>query len=156
MVDAGYPKNYSVALSVVTSTLAMIIPPSIPMVIYAVAASESVGRVLAAGLVPGIVFGLMMMVVNHWKAIRQGSEGDPRFAVRRVVATLRDGFWALLTPIVILGGIFSGGRHRHRGGCSRRPVVHSGGVAWSTSILTDTRSGRRLGSRLATRAASSL
>ncbi len=108
MVNAGYPKNYSVALSVVTSTLAIIIPPSIPMVIYAVSASESVGRVLAAGLIPGILLGLIMMGVNHLRAIREGWEGDQRFSVRQVAATFKDGFWALLTPIVILGGIFSG------------------------------------------------
>jgi tripartite ATP-independent transporter DctM subunit len=108
MVDAGYPLNYSAALSVVTSTLAIIIPPSIPMVIYAVAASESVGRVLAAGLVPGIVFGLIMMVINHWKAVRHGWEGRRRFSFSNVVTNFKDSFWALLTPPVILGGIFTG------------------------------------------------
>jgi C4-dicarboxylate transporter DctM subunit len=108
MHRAGYPKNYSAALSVVASTLAIIIPPSVPMVIYAVSASESVGRLLAAGLIPGILIGLGLMAIHYVVCRVRGWKFREPFSSRMLVRTLREGFWALLAPFAILGAIFSG------------------------------------------------
>ena len=108
MYRTGYPKNYSAGLSVVASTLAIIIPPSVPMVIYAVSASESVGRLLASGLVPGIFVGLVLMLIHYGMCLKRGWEYKESFSFATLLRTFRRSFWALLTPFVILGTIFSG------------------------------------------------
>jgi C4-dicarboxylate transporter DctM subunit len=108
MYRAGYPKNYAAALSVMASTLAIVIPPSVPMVIYAVSASESVGRLLAAGLIPGILVALGLMLVHYIMCQLRGWTFREPFAFRALVRTIGRGFAALLTPLVILGAIFSG------------------------------------------------
>ena len=108
MHRTGYPKNYAAALSVVASTLAIIIPPSVPMVIYAVSASESVGRLLAAGLVPGILVGFSLTVIHYAMCRLRGWKFRQPFVLRTLIRVVGHGLWALFTPLVILGAIFSG------------------------------------------------
>ncbi len=108
MKKAGYSKEFAAAVSSSASTLAIIIPPSIPMILYAVMAGASVVEMFVAGIIPGLLGGLLLMVVAYRMAIRRGFPADAAFAWARVRSTFRDAVWALLLPVIILGGIFSG------------------------------------------------
>ncbi|MDE0100995.1 MAG: TRAP transporter large permease [Bryobacterales bacterium] len=108
MKKAGYSKEFAAAVSSSASTLAIIIPPSIPMILYAVMAGASVVEMFVAGIIPGLLGGLLLMVVAYRMAIRRGFPADAAFAWARVRRTFRDAVWALLLPVIILGGIFSG------------------------------------------------
>ncbi len=108
MKKAGYSKEFAAAVSSSASTLAIIIPPSIPMILYAVMAGASVVEMFVAGIIPGLLGGLLLMVVAYRMAVRRGFPADAAFAWARVRSTFRDAVWALLLPVIILGGIFSG------------------------------------------------
>lgn len=90
------------------ATLAVIIPPSIPMILYAVMAETSVVQLFVAGVIPGLIgaFGLMLMA--SYLAHRYNLPSDERFSLARVIKTGRDALWAFALPIIILGGIFGG------------------------------------------------
>ena len=108
MTARGYPKDYSAAITVASSTLAVVIPPSILMVIYAIAANQSVGGCLLAGLLPGITIGLGMILCNYVISRRHGWGADVPFSFRNILREGRRSFWALLTPLVLLFGVLSG------------------------------------------------
>jgi tripartite ATP-independent transporter DctM subunit len=108
MVEAGYPRPFSAALSAATSTVGPIIPPSIPMVIYGSIAQVSVGALFLGGAVPGLLMGLAMMGVAYVQALRRGFPRDPRVTFREFLGALWEAFPPLLTPVILLGGIFSG------------------------------------------------
>jgi len=108
MVSRNYPRPYSAAITVASSTLAVIIPPSILMIIYATIANISVGAALASGLIPGLFITLVLIAVNTVFAIRKKWVPSMGFSMRRTVRTAAVGFPALLAPVVILGGIFMG------------------------------------------------
>ena len=90
------------------ATLAVIIPPSIPMILYAVMAETSVVQLFVAGIVPGIIGGLGLMAMAYWFARRYNLPREEAFALKRVASTARDALWAFLLPVIILGGIFGG------------------------------------------------
>jgi tripartite ATP-independent transporter DctM subunit len=90
------------------ATLAVIIPPSIPMILYAVMAETSVVQLFVAGLVPGIVGGLGLMAMAYWFARRYDLPREAAFSGARVWQTFKDAFWAFTLPMIILGGIFGG------------------------------------------------
>lgn len=109
MEKHGYDKDFAATLAASAGSVGVIIPPSVPFVIYAVAVNESVKDLFVAGVLPGIMMGIAMIVVciltsrkNGW----HGQEGRP--TLREVWRTFRDGFWALLMPAIILGGIYGG------------------------------------------------
>ncbi|HPT62630.1 MAG TPA: TRAP transporter large permease, partial [Bacillota bacterium] len=109
MQKEGYDLAFSSAITVASSVIGPIIPPSIPMVIYGAMVGESVVKLFAGGIIPGLLMGVGLMIVVYMIAAR-----DPDFP-RRERASLstiwhafKDGFLALITPIIILGGIFSG------------------------------------------------
>lgn len=108
MREEGYEEEFAVAVVAASSTIGPIIPPSVPLVIYALMANVSVGGILVGGLVPGLLMGLALML---WIAViayrRNLPQGRP-FSFRRVLSTLREGFLPLLTPIILIGGIVSG------------------------------------------------
>lgn len=108
MKEKGYPAPYAAAAMSSAATLAVIIPPSIPMILYAVMAETSVVQLFVAGIVPGLLgaFGLMLMA--SWLAHRYNLPSDERFSLARVLQTGQRAFWAFLLPIIILGGIFGG------------------------------------------------
>ena len=108
MVKRNYPLGYATAITLASSTLAVIIPPSILMIIYATIANVSVGKVLAAGLVPGLFIALLLIAVNTWFALRRNWAPTMAFSLRKVAATGIAGLPALLAPAIILGGIFLG------------------------------------------------
>ena len=108
MKKKGYPKEFAAAVTSSSATLAVIIPPSIPMILYAVMAEASVVQIFVAGIVPGIVAGLAMMGLAYWYAVRYNYPVEEVFSWQRVKTTFKDAAWAFLLPLIILGGIFGG------------------------------------------------
>ena len=90
------------------ATLAVIIPPSIPMILYAVMAETSVVQLFVAGIVPGIIGGVGLMGMAYALARRYNLPREDAFSWPRVRRTAREALWAFLLPIIILGGIFGG------------------------------------------------
>ncbi|MFI4929786.1 MAG: TRAP transporter large permease [Burkholderiales bacterium] len=108
MEKKGYPKEFAAAVMSSSATLAVIIPPSIPMILYAVMADTSVVQIFVAGIVPGVVAGLGMMALSYWYARRYNYPVEEVFQWERVRRAFKDAAWALLLPLIILGGIFGG------------------------------------------------
>lgn len=108
MKKKGYPGALAAAVTSSSATLAVIIPPSIPMILYAVMADASVVQLFVAGIVPGVLGGFLMMCVSYWFAVRFNLPVEEAFQLPRVWATFKDAAWAFLLPVIILGGIFGG------------------------------------------------
>lgn len=108
MVNRNYPLKYATAITVTSSTMAVIIPPSILLIIYATIADVSVGAALAAGLVPGLFVSALLILVNTVFAVRNKWASTTRFSLKNVARTGVYGLPALMAPAIILGGIFLG------------------------------------------------
>jgi C4-dicarboxylate transporter, DctM subunit len=108
MKKKGYPKEFAAAVTSSSATLAIIIPPSIPMILYAVMAEASVVQIFVAGIVPGILGGGGMMALAYWYAKRYNYPVEEVFSLSRLWTTFKDAAWAFLLPLIILGGIFGG------------------------------------------------
>ena len=108
MKKKGYPGALAAAVTSSSATLAVIIPPSIPMILYAVMADASVVQLFVAGIVPGVLGGFLMMCVSYWFAVRYKLPVEEAFHLPRVWETFKDAAWAFLLPVIILGGIFGG------------------------------------------------
>ena len=108
MRDEGFDIGFSAAVTAASSTIGPIIPPSIPMVIYASIASVSVGKLFLAGAVPGILMGLALMIMIYFVAKKRSYPVHAAFSVKEAAFSFVDGFLPLLTPVIILGGILGG------------------------------------------------
>ncbi|MBW7924462.1 MAG: TRAP transporter large permease [Burkholderiaceae bacterium] len=108
MKKKGYPRALAAAVMSSSATLAVIIPPSIPMILYAVMAETSVVQLFVAGIVPGLIGGLGLMGVAYWFARRYDLPVEQHFRWSEVRRTAREAFWAFTLPMIILGGIFGG------------------------------------------------
>ena len=109
MESKGYDKGYATALSAAAGTIGVIIPPSIPFVIYGVATETSIGDLFKAGFIPGILLVVAILVYNYFVAKKNGWIGNGRrFNFRALWVSFKEAFWALLSPVIILGGIYSG------------------------------------------------
>ncbi len=108
MKKKGYPKEFAAAITSSSASLAIIIPPSIPMILYAVMSGSSVVQLFVAGIVPGIIGAIGLMLVSYWFAVRYNFPVEEVFQLSRVWETFKDAAWAFLLPIIILGGIFGG------------------------------------------------
>jgi tripartite ATP-independent transporter DctM subunit len=108
MKKKGYPKEFAAAITSSSATLAIIIPPSIPMILYAVMAEASVVQIFVAGIVPGILGGGGMMALAYWYAKRYNYPVEEVFSWAKFRSTFKDAAWAFLLPLIILGGIFGG------------------------------------------------
>jgi tripartite ATP-independent transporter DctM subunit len=104
----GYSRAFAAAVTSSSATLAVIIPPSIPMIIYGVMSGSSIVELFVAGIVPGVVGGLLMMLVAYMLARKHDFPREQAFELRRVWQTFKEAGWALLLPLIILGGIFTG------------------------------------------------
>ncbi len=108
MEDAGYPKKFSVAVTSASSAIGPIIPPSVPLVIYGMMTSTSIGKLLIAGIVPGILMALGLAVaVEIYAYAHQMPKGIP-FNLRKIVKSFGQAFFPLMTPVIIIGGMTSG------------------------------------------------
>jgi C4-dicarboxylate transporter DctM subunit len=108
MKKRGYSRAFAAAVTSSSATLAVIIPPSIPMIIYGVMSGSSVVELFVAGIVPGVMGGLLMMFVAYLLARHHDFPIEQAFQLSRVRDTLKEAAWALLLPVIILGGIFTG------------------------------------------------
>ncbi len=109
MTKRGYDKAFSASLAGAAGTIGVIIPPSIPFVIYAVVVGESISDLFIAGVLPGILMGIALMVVCVIVSKKEGYQKASKMpSLRDVWVSFKDAFWALLTPVIILGGIYSG------------------------------------------------
>ncbi len=108
MKSKGYPAPLAAAIMSSAATLAVIIPPSIPMILYAVMAETSVVQLFVAGIVPGALGGISLMGVAYWFAVRYNLPIEEKFSWTRVASTFKEAFWAFTLPVIILGAIFGG------------------------------------------------
>lgn len=108
MKQEGYDPAYATALTAAAGTIGVIIPPSIPFVIYGVAAQCSISDLFLAGIIPGILIGAVLMVVNYVTTKTKHYGTKKRFDIRRLWRSFRSSIWALLVPVIILGGIYGG------------------------------------------------
>ena len=104
----GFPKGYAVGMTLCTSTLASIIPPSILVVIAGSIANVSIGTLLVAGLVPGLFIAFVFMVFNHFYSVYYGYNPPSPFSLRMVVVTGLRAILPMLTPLILILGIASG------------------------------------------------
>ncbi|MGF0536506.1 TRAP transporter large permease [Agrobacterium sp. ES01] len=108
MRDHGYDDQMAVGITAASSTIGPIIPPSLPMVIFGVMANVSIGQLFAAGFIPGLMMALALMIYVTWYSRRKGMGRDQAFSVTRLGTTFIAALPALLTPVIIIGGIATG------------------------------------------------
>ncbi len=108
MIDKGYEKDFSVAVTATSSTIGVMIPPSIPMVVYGVASGASIGRLFLGGFIPGVLVGLVQMAVTFVFARKRNYPVEVTVTLRESLRVVLKGIPALMTIIIILGGIVSG------------------------------------------------
>ena len=109
MVQQGYDRRFATATVAAAGSIGIIIPPSIPMVMFGVTASVSVGDLFISGIVPGILVGLTMMVWAWYYSKKMGYKGiDEKTSLKKIGKAIWDAKWALLIPVIILGGIYGG------------------------------------------------
>lgn len=109
MVKHGYNKSFSAALTAAAGTIGVIIPPSIPFVIYGVVSGTSITKLFTAGFLPGMMMGGALMLVCYFVSKKNGYKGkEHRATNEEIIKAFKDAFWAILSPVIILGGIYSG------------------------------------------------
>jgi len=110
MQKKGYPSEVAAAVAAASGTIGVILPPSIPMVTYAVTAGVSVGTMFIAGIVPGLIFALVIMQAHRFICAKYepADKTAPRLTAREFSAAFKDAGLALLMPFIILGGIYGG------------------------------------------------
>ena len=109
MTKAGYDKSFAVAVTGASSIIGPIMPPSIQMILYAMIAEQSVGRLFVGGAIPGVVMGLALMVTIYIYAVRRKYPYDSsRAPLADIWKSFKQSVWALMTPVIILGGIVTG------------------------------------------------
>lgn len=107
MLDRGFDRGLTAAVTASSSTIGVMIPPSIPMILFAVVTGVSLGRLFLAGIVPGIIVGLTLMVTT-WLILRKSNLPVTGFDPARIGRTFVSGLPALMTPVIIIGGILTG------------------------------------------------
>ncbi|MEH6452139.1 MAG: TRAP transporter large permease, partial [Psychromonas sp.] len=110
MKDLGYKRDFSAALTASSGMIGVMIPPSIPFIIYGVTAEVSIGKLFMAGIIPGLLFGLAFMALSRFLLRNEPVmtlQLEP-FSFANVVRCFKKSIWALIVPIIILGGIYGG------------------------------------------------
>ncbi len=108
MVRRKYTARLAAAVTSSSASIAIIIPPSIAMIIYGALADASIVQLFVAGVVPGVLGGLAMMALCYWYAVRYDLPREEAFDLGRLWQAFKDAGWALMLPVIILGGIFGG------------------------------------------------
>jgi len=108
MRDSGYDDDFSCAITAASSTISPIIPPSLGLVLIGVIMEASVGRLFLGGIVPGLLMGATQMLMVSWYAVRRKYPKGPKPTFKRIWRAFKEAFWALLSPLILLVGMFSG------------------------------------------------
>jgi C4-dicarboxylate transporter DctM subunit len=108
MEKRGYHKDFAAAVVAAGGTVGIVIPPSITMVVYGAIASVSIGDMFLGGFLPGAFMGVSMCLVSYFIAKKRGYEGVGSLSFSNIVRSFRECFWALLMPVIIIGGIYGG------------------------------------------------
>ena len=108
MVDDGYDDDFSVAVTAASSVVGPIIPPSVPMVIAGSCVSISVGKMFQAGIIPGILLGMALCIPTYIISVKRNYPRHDRAGWKVRLETTKDAIWAMLMPVILLGGILSG------------------------------------------------
>jgi len=109
MVRQGYDKKFAAGVVAAAGSIGVIIPPSIPMVIYGVTGNVSIGDLFIAGIIPGILVGLAMIVWAWYYSKKMGYKGlNEKTSLKKIGKAIWDAKWAMLIPVIILGGIYGG------------------------------------------------
>lgn len=108
MKRKGYNPRFAAAVTSSSASLAIIIPPSIPMILYGAMSNTSIVQLFVAGIIPGLLGGLGMILLCYHMAVRYDLPRDEAFSIRRLGQSAREAGWALVLPMIILGGIFGG------------------------------------------------
>lgn len=108
MVRGGYTAEFSAAVTAGSSLIGPIMPPSIPMILYGVIAGTSISALFVAGIVPGMLMAVTMMIVAWWISRRAGNHGERRASARELWASFKQASFGLMLPLIILGGILGG------------------------------------------------
>jgi C4-dicarboxylate transporter DctM subunit len=108
MVRNGYPQEFAAGVICNAGTLGILIPPSIVMVVYAAVTDVSVGRIFMAGVIPGILLGLMLMLAVHWRVKKLNIPLKQRASLGEVFSKFRKSMWGLALLVIIMGGIYGG------------------------------------------------
>jgi len=110
MKESGYEESFSAAVTAASATIGPIIPPSIMMVIYAIMANVSIAEMFLAGVVPGVLIGLFLMIFIYFRVVTGLQTCPPpiKWSMRRLVSSIKDGVLALLSPVIIVWGMVGG------------------------------------------------
>ena len=108
MVAQGFPKRFGAGVITTSGSLGILIPPSIPMVLFAVSTNSSVGKLFIAGIVPGMMLAFMLGLTTWYRAWRNDYPRMPKASFRERAKALRESIWGLLLIVIVIGGIYSG------------------------------------------------
>ncbi|WP_227935200.1 TRAP transporter large permease [Alkalihalobacillus deserti] len=109
MVAQGYDRKFATAIIVTAGSMGIIIPPSIPMVLYGVSSNQSIGDLFMGGIIPGVLIGIFLISWCYFYSKKKGYSGSGEsFSFKRMLLVLNQAKWSLLVPIIILGGIYGG------------------------------------------------
>lgn len=108
MIDEGYDKGFAAALIAASSAVAVVIPPSINLVVYGVVSGESIGNLFIAGIFPGVLMGICFIIYALLYSVKNGYKGERFGKLKEIFHELKECIWGLLSPVIILGGIYGG------------------------------------------------
>lgn len=108
MEKKGYGREWATGVVASSGVVGIVIPPSITMVVFGVIGDVSIGDMFVGGFIPGIMMGLSMMIVSWYLAKKRGIEPDGKFSLGGVAKAFKESFFALMTPVIIIGGIYGG------------------------------------------------
>jgi len=108
MIAAGYDKRFAVGVVATSGSMGILIPPSIPMIVYADAVEESVGKMFIAGILPGVLMGVFLMTATWVAARKMNIPSEPWLGWRHLLQCFMRAFWGLLLIFIVVGGIYGG------------------------------------------------
>ena len=108
LAEAGYDRRFSLGLLTTAGSLGIVIPPSIPMILYCLVMNTSVAEMFLAGVLPGLLIGGLLAAATLVLGSRNNWRVGQRPSLREIVRTAREGVWAILLPVIVLGGIYAG------------------------------------------------
>jgi C4-dicarboxylate transporter DctM subunit len=108
MIEKGYDKYFTGAVVAASGIIGLIIPPSLTMVLYGVATNASIGDLFIAGIVPGVLICILLCVIEYFISKKRGYKGEEKISGREKLLAFKDAIWAIMMPVIILGGIYAG------------------------------------------------